>query len=185
MAFKLIHNIVSKLADTNGINNFPGVDKTPDNNLSYNFITNNIRSLHENCINLILADFPDLIIASAYRCKKLNKLLGGTENSQHVYGYAADIITPNHPSSLLWNWCYQNLPRWNQLIWEYPERGNYNGGATPKCSWVHISYIEGDNTKKTSLGSNREDLHEMYAGELQTRKGKYTHTISLADENYL
>ena len=181
MAFKLIHNIKSKLAENNNINNFPGADS----GLSYDFITNNLRELHLNCINPILEEFPDIYIASAYRCKELNKFLGGTENSQHVYGYAADIVHPNFPSSLIWNWCFQNLPTWNQLIWEFPERGDSSGGANIKCSWVHISYIVGDNTRKTSLSSNREDLHEMYAGELQTRKGKYTHTINFADENYL
>ena len=51
-----------------------------------------------------------------FNYKELNLLLGGVENSQHIYGYAIDIVSPNYPSSLLWNWCYQNLPLYHQLI---------------------------------------------------------------------
>ena len=77
------------------------------------------------------------------------------------------------------------MPLYNQLIWEYPERGDFNGGSNIDCSWVHISYIEGDNTKKTSLSTTRKDLHEMYASELTTQKGNFTHGINLADQNLI
>ena len=153
MAFKIIHNIKSELAEQNNINNFPGVDVNHNSTLTYDFIINN--------------------------------LLGGVENSQHIFGYAIDIVSDNFPASLIWNWCYQNLPLYNQLIWEYPERGDFNGGSNIDCSWVHISYIEGDNTKKTSLSTTRKDLHEMYASELTTQKGNFTHGINLADQNLI
>ena len=185
MAFNILHNIKSKLAEENNINNFPGVDVNSNPTLTYNFIKNNLSLLHLNCINPMLQVFPGLRITSAYRCKELNTLLGGVENSQHIYGYAIDIVSPNYSSSLLWNWCYQNLPLYNQLIWEYPERGNFTGAEGLKHSWLHISYIEGDNIKKTSFSSIRKDLHEMYASELTTQKGNFTHGINLADENLL
>lgn len=185
MAFKIIHNIKSELAEQNNINNFPGVDVNHNSTLTYDFIINNLRLLHLNCINPLLADIPDIKIRSAYRCKQLNNLLGGVENSQHIFGYAIDIVSDNFPASLIWNWCYQNLPLYNQLIWEYPERGDFNGGSNIDCSWVHISYIEGDNTKKTSLSTTRKDLHEMYASELTTQKGNFTHGINLADQNLI
>ena len=185
MAFKIIHNIKSELAEQNNINNFPGVDAIDNPILTYDFIIDNLRSLHLNCINPLLTDIPDVKIKSAYRCKQLNSLLGGVENSQHIFGYAIDIVSDNFPASLIWNWCYQNLPAWNQLIWEYPERGDFNGGANKNCSWVHISYVIGDNTKKTSLSTTRKDLHEMYASELTTQKGNFTHGINLADQNLI
>ena len=185
MAFKIIHNIKSELAEQNNINNFPGVDTIDNPILTYDFIIDNLRSLHLNCINPLLTDIPDVKIKSAYRCKQLNSLLGGVENSQHIFGYAIDIVSDNFPASLIWNWCYQNLPAWNQLIWEYPERGDFNGGANKNCSWVHISYVIGDNTKKTSLSTTRKDLHEMYASELTTQKGNFTHGINLADQNLI
>lgn len=35
-----------------------------------------------------------LHITSGFRCNKHNKVVGGANNSQHVYGIAADIRTP-------------------------------------------------------------------------------------------
>lgn len=34
-----------------------------------------------------------IIITSGYRCQKLNKLVGGASNSDHLYGAAVDIHT--------------------------------------------------------------------------------------------
>lgn len=33
----------------------------------------------------------DFILCSGYRCQELNRMVGGTENSPHLFGYAADI----------------------------------------------------------------------------------------------
>ena len=35
-----------------------------------------------------------LAINSGFRCNKHNKAVGGAQNSQHIYGTAADIATP-------------------------------------------------------------------------------------------
>ena len=140
MAFNILHNIKSKLAEENNINNFPGVDVNSNPTLTYNFIKNNLRLLHQNCINPMLQVFPGLRITSAYRSIELNKHLGGVPDSQHTRGYAVDLISTSHPSSLLWNFCYQNLSSFNQLIWEFPERGDFTPSKT-QFSWIHISYI--------------------------------------------
>ena len=55
-------------------------------------------------------------INSAYRCTALNSFVNGASNSQHKYGLAVDIQSPKHRSSLIWNWCFQNLD-YHQLIW--------------------------------------------------------------------
>lgn len=52
-----------------------------------------------------------LEISCAYRCPAHNAAVGGVANSQHVYGTAADIQTPNYehcntPEQLLW-YCEQ------------------------------------------------------------------------------
>ena len=50
----------------------------------------------------------------------------------------------------------QNLPLYNQLIWEYPERGDYaigykendvGQGSATNFSWVSITYIKDNNPK--------------------------------------
>lgn len=184
MAFNILHNIKSKLAEENNINNFPGVDVNSNPTLTYNFIKNNLSLLHLNCINPMLQVFPGLRITSAYRCKELNTLLGGVENSQHIYGYAIDIVSPNYSSSLLWNWCYQNLPLYHQLIWEYPERGSFTN-ANFDFSWIHISYVKENNPKLCSMSSKVENIHNAYINDSTIRTGNFTHNIDLADKTLL
>ena len=182
--FNKKENIYSSYAVNNDINNYPGIDTDIDPTLTEDFIFNNLNLLNQRCIGPLQDAFGDIGITSAYRCKSLNKALGGVENSQHIKGYAVDLISIGSPSSLLWNWCFQNLPTWNQLIWEYPEKGQFSNSNT-NPSWLHISYIEGNNPKITSIATKREDLHELYIGENTYKNGEYTHGITLADENLL
>ena len=192
--FKRIHNIHSTTAAINGINNYPGVDINEDCSLTSDFIWSNLSLVHQHCIYPLCLAFGDSIrITSAYRCLALNKHLGGIPNSQHVKGYAIDLVSTEHPSSMLFNWCYQNLPAYHQLIWEHPERPNFTGIDThpypnmpnTQFSWIHISYIQDDNPKTSSLSSKKNDLHEMYETENTVKIGKYTHGIVFADENLL
>lgn len=68
-----------------------------------------------------------IIVTSGYRCKRVNKKIGGAINSQHTEGKAADIKVLNmHPETL-----YQliqdiGLP-YDQLIQEFDQ-------------WVHVSF---------------------------------------------
>tara|TARA_Y100000592_G_scaffold101146_1_gene185985 strand:+ start:1152 stop:1724 length:573 start_codon:yes stop_codon:yes gene_type:complete len=187
--FKKIHNIVSEIATSNNINNYPGVDVDSDPLLTADFIWGNLTKLHTNCIIPILEEFGsnNIKITSAYRCKELNLFLGGTENSQHTKGYAIDLVSSTHASSLLWNWCFQNLSEWHQLIWEYPERGNFIN-ANHNFSWVHISYIEGNNPKTCSFSSEVDSYHEHYKKEEiepVMKRGNYTHGITFANETII
>ena len=185
---------VSKTANKSGINNTPGVDANLGPEFSEATIKSNLQKLHNNVISPLRTAFPpatnsgakDIWITSAFRSKSLNEhpSVKGVENSQHRYGYAVDVFSLSSPTSLIWNWCYQNLPQWGQLIWEYPEYGSWQAGKK-QISWVHISYVEGENDKTTAIATKREDLHEMYKSESTTRKGDYTHGIKLADENLL
>ena len=72
-----------------------------------------------------------IIVSSGYRCKRLNKAVGGVSNSQHLIGEAADIsVRPKGDkkgNKVLFEYIRKNLP-YDQLIWE-------NGGV-----WVHVSY---------------------------------------------
>ena len=191
MSFKKIHNIYSPIAIKHNINNFPGVDYETghcpgDISYSSDNIWSNILLLHQNCITPIINAFgsDDIRLTSVYRSYELNKALGGGFHSQHTKGYAADIVSTKHPSSTLWNWCFNNLPAWHQLIWEFPERGIYSPNNIA-FSWVHISFIEGNNPRTTSLSSKMDQLHEEYVNEKNVRIGNYTHGIVIADENLI
>lgn len=77
-----------------------------------------------------------IYVSSGYRCPRLNKAIGGSKNSDHLYGRAADV------------YCADNLKLFNllsqmefkQLIWYY--------GDSTVPDFLHISYDENDNRKQ-------------------------------------
>ena len=153
--FKLKHLIYSNTAKNNSINNFPGVDNSP----SQTEVVENLRSLMEIVVDPIVDTYPDLIITSGYRCITLNSRLGGSNTSQHVFGQAVDIQIPGLSTADVYNYIYYQVTGWDQLIWEYPERGG--------SSWVHVSYSS-RNRRKTTLASKSSTYHNLYGG---TRRG--------------
>jgi len=153
--FKLKHLIWSNTAKNRTINNMPGVDKNP----SQTKVIKNLKDLMENCIDPIVDKYPNLIVNSGYRCKELNVNIGGSKTSQHCFGQAIDIKVPNLNSSDLYNFIYYNISAWDQLIWEYPERGSR--------SWIHVSYSR-RKRRKTTLASDVDTYHNIYGG---TRRG--------------
>ncbi len=179
--------IQSKLAKDLNINNTPGIDVNTDPLLTEQYIKNNLNLLANNCINPIMDAFPNEIgITSGYRCKALNESIKptpGVKNSLHIKGQAVDLISIKRPSSEIWNWCRENLPEYYQIIWEYPELGDFTVGKP--VSWIHISYKENENLKINSVASVREDIHVNIQDEKTYKKGSYTHNIEFADETLI
>ena len=104
--FSLRQCIYSKTAIDLGIDNTPGVDAASDPLLTKDYIVNNINNLMKNCVNPIVDFFPDVVITCVYRSKKLNASLKppGANNSQHIHGMAADLIsTTDTPSYEIFN----------------------------------------------------------------------------------
>lgn len=67
-------------------------------------------------------------INSFFRCRELNKAVGGSTTSQHMTGQAIDITAGSKEENRkLYNWAKENLI-YDQLINEYD------------YSWVHISF---------------------------------------------
>ena len=107
-----------------------------------------VRRLQALCRN-ILQPIRDawgapIIVGSGYRCIKLNRLVGGVRNSDHLYGCAADIhtvsdtITDNRKLYELIYSLYlkSRLLDLKQCINEY----DYN--------WIHISWQDGRSEKR-------------------------------------
>lgn len=72
-------------------------------------------------------------ITSGFRCKKLNKAVGGSDRSQHLDGEAGDCVCADN--RLLFDTAKEMMESGEievgQLIWEY---------GTKDCpDWVHIS----------------------------------------------
>ena len=185
-------NLYSKTAKDLGINNTPGVDTNVDPTLTYEFIMGNLESLHKNCVGPIMDHFNSIPgssgnsigISCGYRCMELNRAIKppGSRNSQHIYGYAIDLIYIEGHASEIFNWSINNLPSWSQIIWEFPEKGRWSP-SNQNCEWIHISYQEGKNKRTKSVATIREDIHKAYTNNVNTnRKGSYTHGITDADQ---
>ena len=83
--FKLLEFFVSGTADKNGIKNEPSLDARAT-------IERNINLLVDNVLDPIRDKFcSPVIIRSGYRCPRVNQLVGGAKNSQHMLGCAADF----------------------------------------------------------------------------------------------
>ena len=97
--FKLKHLIYSNVALNNNINNMPGVNFVP----TQTTIIRNLTNLMENVVDFIVDEYPLLIISSGYRCQELNRFIGGSNTSQHIFGQAVDIQVPGVPSLDIYN----------------------------------------------------------------------------------
>ena len=191
MAFRLKSYIKSREAEAKGINNMPGVDKDGSGELSADVVIGNIENLHNNCVDPIMRHFNNIPgssgnsigISSGYRCKQLNDAISppGVKNSQHIHGCAVDLIYVDGYTSDVANWIIQNLPSYHQMIWEFPEKGEFSPSNTSP-SWIHISYVKGNNPKVNSLASNNNSLHSAVETSSTERRGIYTHGITEADQ---
>lgn len=77
-----------------------------------------------------------VVITSGYRSKELNNAVGGAVGSQHIYGMAADIITPGYDLKSAFKFITEKLI-FDQAIYE-----EHPGG-----DWIHVSYEHGSNRK--------------------------------------
>ena len=68
-------------------------------------------------------------ISSFYRSPALNKIIGGSANSQHCLGEAIDFICDDMPACFEYIWKHLNF---DQIIWEF--------GDDKNPAWIHVSY---------------------------------------------
>ena len=99
----------------------------------------NLRVLCEKVLEPIRLRFGSINISSGYRGKMLNHFIGGSVNSDHCLGRAADLDMDDSGSGVtnkeIFEYIKDNL-EFDQLINEF----NY--------SWVHVGYRLGANRKQ-------------------------------------
>lgn len=122
--FKISELIKSNCADTNNINNMPDINSL---DCMLDLIVNCLQPIR-NLLN------KPMIITSGYRNIKLNRLVGGTKNSQHVKGQAADFVIRGMTPKEIIEIIKKSDIEFDQIINEYDK-------------WVHVSYIKGKNRK--------------------------------------
>lgn len=113
-----------------GINNTP--DAYPNEGISTEEVVENLRALCTEVLEPLRQRVGRVIITSGYRCKKLNKAVGGVWNSQHLKGEAADIFVPNTETAMRYGHILEQHSAVQQLLLEPL-------GANQK-RWIHVGY---------------------------------------------
>jgi hypothetical protein len=141
---KLSKNLSLKEAIKSNTATRLGIDNTPDE-----WEIDNLRAVAENIFQPVRDHFGVPIgVSSGYRCKELNKAVGGSKYSQHMVGEALDIdadIYGKVTNAEIFNYIKNNLD-WDQMIWEF--------GDDEEPNWVHVSYKQ--------AGANRKQLRRAY-----------------------
>lgn len=126
----------SQIADHHGIINEP---------FSYHEMVevyDNLEALVDNLLDPIRERFATpIIVTSGYRCKELNKIVGGVENSQHMSGQAVDFYFQNFDRKELCEAFFEISDNFDfdQLIY-YKKKG-----------FIHISYQGKDNRHQSFI----------------------------------
>ena len=118
---------IKELSSTNtGLPNIPPYE-----------VQKNLEALVENVLDPLRVKYGKSIrVNSGYRSAAVNAKVKGAKNSDHLYGYAADITAGNKvENKKLFELIRDNFD-FKQLINEY----NY--------SWVHVSWQNGANRKQ-------------------------------------
>lgn len=123
---------------------------TAQHGLSTTQLTGNLQLLAQNCLEPILAKFPDLRVTNAFRVAG-NKNSKPGKISQHEKGQAADMqfASANSNKDLYFEiakWIKDNVP-FDQLLLEYKTFGT-------KLPWIHISYNQSGNRKQVLTMKN-------------------------------
>lgn len=118
---------IKELSNTNtGLPNIPPYE-----------VQKNLEALVENVLDPLRAKYgKPICVNSGYRSSAVNTKVKGAKNSDHLYGFAADITAGNKvENKKLFELIRDNF-EYKQLINEY----NY--------SWVHVSWQKGANRKQ-------------------------------------
>ena len=111
----------STTAQQKGIKNIPSKEQEQ-----------NLIALIENVLDPLREAYGrPIVVTSGFRCKELNKAVGGANNSQHMIGQAADIRTVEDTKAenkKLFDLAQKLKLPFDQLIDEH------------NLDWVHISY---------------------------------------------
>lgn len=123
--FTITELVKSDTAERQGINNTPDINSL-DNLLELIFYV--LQPLRNKL-------GKPMVITSGFRSAKVNQLVGGVSNSQHLYGQAADFVVNGMTPAQVVEFVKNSGIEFDQCINEYNQ-------------WTHISYNKGHNRKQ-------------------------------------
>lgn len=116
----------SDTAEKHGLKNTPDINSL-DNMLELIFyVLQPVRDLIK----------KPMIITSGFRSVEVNKLVGGVDTSQHLYGQAADFVVNGMTPAQVVEFIKKSGIEYDQLLNEYDQ-------------WVHVSYNKGHNRRQS------------------------------------
>jgi hypothetical protein len=122
--FKLWEFITSPTADRLGLDNIPSTQEIA-----------NLVQLCDQILQPARNVLGPLRISSGYRSSALNKAVGGAKSSDHLTGFAADIIPISVGTRKFAEWVVKNC-NFDQVILEF--------GTPNEPNWIHISADPGN-----------------------------------------
>ena len=123
--FTISELVKSDTAEQHGINNTPDINSL-DNLLELIFYV--LQPLRDKL-------GKPMVITSGYRNSQVNKLVGGANNSGHLYGQAADFIVKGMTPAQVVEFVKNSGIEFDQLLNEYDQ-------------WTHISFNKGHNRRQ-------------------------------------
>ena len=130
MNFKISELIHSEKAILFNINNMPDINSL-----------DNMLDLIVYCLQPIRDKLKKpMIITSGYRCGRLNDVVNGAKNSQHLYGQAVDFVVQGMTPKQIVEFIKNSGVEFDQLIEEH--------------TWVHISFKKNNNRKESLIYKN-------------------------------
>ena len=114
--------------------NAKGIDNTPTKE-----IEENLKYLAEKALQPIRDKWgKPLTVNSGYRCKELNKAVGGVSNSSHLTGLAADIEAgTNEDNKKLFNFISDMVKNKEITVDQVIDEKNY--------AWIHVGISRENN----------------------------------------
>jgi hypothetical protein len=94
-------------------------------------VVENLQLLCEKVLQPMRDAVGPVNVTSGYRSKVVNEAVNGARNSDHLWGYAADLQSPDGNHRKLYDWLKANA-MFSQLIYEF--------GNDTQPQWVHVSY---------------------------------------------
>ena len=132
--FKMSELIHSQTAIVHNVNNMPDINSL-----------DNLLTLIVECLQPIRNKLgKPMVITSGYRNDKVNRLVGGSNTSEHKKGMAADFIINGMTVQAVIEFIRKTGLKYTQLIEEHSKN----------TSWVHISYNPKNLKKETLLYKN-------------------------------
>jgi hypothetical protein len=104
-------------------------------------VVSNLKKLSINVLEPIHEKLGEVRVSSGYRCKRLNKLIGGAINSQHVEGKAVDFTIKGLTVQQLFDQIISLNIVFDQIILEFDR-------------WIHISYSSKNRIEKLKAIKN-------------------------------